>query len=120
MAFAVPVLFAIVFGLIEVGHAFMVQHVIQDAARQGCRAAICPHSTNSAVLKTVNGLLAGEGITKATTTILVNNSAGDVSQAQTSDEICVQVAIAATDVSIVPNYSYLSGKLQGNFTLRLQ
>src|SRR5438477_226878 len=100
MALAVPILLLIVFGLIEVGHAFMVQHVIQDAARQGCRAAICPHSTNAVVTSAVAGLLQGEGIKKATTTILVNGSAGDVARAQTDDEISVQVVIAASDVSI--------------------
>src|SRR5690242_9604664 len=117
MAFAVPILFVIVFGLIEVGHAFMVQHVIQDAARQGCRAAICPHNTNAAVISTVDALLRGEGIKKATTAILVNGSPGDIGAARTSDEISVQVTIAASDVSIVPSYCYLTGKLQGSFSL---
>ncbi|MBI3866136.1 MAG: hypothetical protein HY290_30015 [Planctomycetia bacterium] len=69
---------------------------------------------------TVDSLLRGEGIKKANTTILVNGSPGEVAAARTSDEISVQVTIAASDVSIVPSYCYLTGKLQGSFSLRLQ
>lgn len=120
LAFTLPVLLLIVVGLLEVAHAMMLQHVIQDAARQGCRTAICPRSTNAAVQSTVATLLQAEGVSRATTTILVNNVAGEVSQARSSDNICVQVTIAASDASIVPGSHYVVNSLKGSFTLRLE
>ena len=36
MALVCPVLFLMVFGLFEVAYGYMVQHLIEDAARQGC------------------------------------------------------------------------------------
>ena len=49
MAFVAPVIITIIFGILQFGYAFMVQHALQDAARQGCRAAIPRNRTNSAV-----------------------------------------------------------------------
>ena len=121
MAFAVPVLLLLLFGIAEISHAFMVQHVIQDAARQGCRLAVLPGATNSAVTTSVGNLLQGEGITKATATILVNGAAGDVTTAQTNDNITVQVAMNATDATIVPGTSYFTGRqFIGSCTLRCE
>jgi Flp pilus assembly protein TadG len=120
MAFAAPVLFIIALGLFEVAHAFSVQHLIQDAARQGCRAAVCPHSSNARVNRLVDDLLRGEGVTRAKTVILVNQAPGEIAQARSTDQITVNVSIAAPDVSIVPGLKYLTGTLRGSFTLRLQ
>lgn len=120
MAIATPLLFMIVLGLLEICHAFMVQHVIQDAARRGCRTAVLPRSSNSAVLETVNSLLQAEGIRHANATILVNNTAADVAQAKTSDTISVQITIAAADVSIVPGCGYLRGQQKASASLRLE
>lgn len=120
MAFALPVLFVIVFGLIEVGHSFLVLHAIQDAARAGCRVAICPHATNADVLAKVDGLLQAEGFKNTSTTVLLNNSPQDVSQAATGDVVCVQVVISAADVSLIPNCPPPTGDLHGSFQLRIQ
>lgn len=53
MAIVGPLLFLIVFGLFEVAYGFMVQHLIQDAARDGCRIAMCYRNSNAIVLATV-------------------------------------------------------------------
>ena len=119
-AFALPVLFLVVFGLMGIAYAFMVQHLMQDAARQGCRVAVCPSSTNTKVTDTVNALLQAGGISKATTTILVNDVPADVCTATANNNICVQITIAASDVALLPGLSYLHGELKGSCTLRVE
>ena len=118
MAIVGPLLFLIVFGLFEVAYGFMVQHLIQDAARQGCRVAMCYRKTNATVLATVNTLLNAEGVAGATTTILVNNVSADVSAAKTGDDITVQVTVAASNVSPFPVTGYLKGQLKATCTMR--
>ncbi|HUQ68851.1 MAG TPA: TadE/TadG family type IV pilus assembly protein [Planctomycetaceae bacterium] len=120
MAFAAPVLFLILFGILEVAHAFMVQHLIQDAARQGCRVAIRPRSTNAAVTNTIDRLLKAEGIDGATTTILVNNAAGDVSRAEAGADIRVKITLDRSNVALVPGGRYVMGQLSAAYSQRHQ
>ena len=118
MALVAPVLFLIVFGVFEIAFAYMVHHQIQDAARQGCRAAICYGKTSTDVLSKVNTLLAAEHITGATTTILVNNAAADVSTATAGDQISVQIKVPASKVTMFPTHGFLSGQLTALCTMR--
>jgi Flp pilus assembly protein TadG len=118
MAFAAPLLILMVFGIMEIAHAFMVQHLMQDAARQGCRAGLLPYATNSSVTSTSNQLLMSEGITTATINILVNGSAGDVAQANSGDAVTVNITVPSSDISIVPGLGYLTGQTHASVTLR--
>lgn len=117
MALAAPILLLVTFGLFEFGYAFMVQHLMQDAAREGCRIAVFPRSTNTAVLDNVNQSLQSKGINGAATTILVNNAAGDVSKARPGDRIRVQISVPTSSVSIIPS-GFLSGQLTASFSRR--
>ena len=120
MALVCPVLFLMVFGLFEIAYGYMVQHLIEDAARQGCRVGICYRKTNATVLNTVNGLLQTEGVVGANTTIWVNNVSGDVAAAKTGDNITVQITLASSKASLFPGTGYLKGKLTATSTLRHQ
>ena len=120
MALVCPVLFVMVFGLFEVAYGYMVQHLIEDAARQGCRVGICYRKTNATVLSTVNGLLQTERVVGANTKILVNNVIGDVAAAKTGDNITVQITLPSSKASIFPRTGYLKGQLKATSTLRHQ
>lgn len=118
MAFAAPLLILMVFGIMEIAHAFMVQHLMQDAARQGCRTGLLPFATNSSVISTANQLLLAEGITTATINVMLNGTVGDVSNANSGDAVTVQITVNSSDISIVPGLGYLTGQTQASVTLR--
>ena len=118
MAMVCPVLFMIVFGLIEVSLGYMAHHLIQDASRQGCRAGICRGQTNTTVLARINNLLAAERITGANTTILINNAPGDLATARTGDNVSVRITLDASNVTFLPATGYLKGEFSATCTMR--
>lgn len=118
MAMVCPVLFLIVFGLIEVSLGYMAHHLIQDASRQGCRAAICRGQTNATVLTRINNLLAAERITGANTTILINNVPGDLATARVGDNVSVKITLDAAQVTFLPTTGYLKGTFSATCTMR--
>lgn len=118
MAIVGPLLLLFIFGLFDIAHGFMVQHLIQDATRQGCRVGICSRKTNVSVQATIDRLLKAEGITNASTTILVNDAASDVATARAGDNISVQITLASSEVSLFPGTGYLKGRLQATCTMR--
>lgn len=111
MALVGPFLFAVIFGLFEISYGYMVHHLIQDAARQGCRVAVCYGQTNAAVQAKINSLLQAEHILGSTTKIMVNSTAADVSTAKIGDQITVQITVPASKVSFFPISGYLKGQL---------
>jgi len=119
MAIAAPVLILILLGLIQFGYVFMVQHLLQNAAREGCRNAILPASTNSSVTSGVAAMLQSQRINGATTTLMVNGGAGSISKANSGDNIVVQITLPVANVSIVPN-TYLKGTLTASCVRRLE
>jgi Flp pilus assembly protein TadG len=118
MAVVAPVVFAVIFGLMEIAYGYMVHHLIQDAARQGCRVAICNGQSNTTVQSKVNTLLQTERVVGATTKIMVNSSTADVSSAKAGDLITVQITIPASKVSFFPTSGYLTGQLNALCTMR--
>jgi Flp pilus assembly protein TadG len=118
LAFVAPVMFVFVFGVIEIAFGYMVHHLIQDAARQGCRIAVGYGQSDTTVLAKVNSLLSAEHITGATTKILVNNVAGEVASAKSGDQITVQITVPASHVSLFPTSGFLKGQLTALCTLR--
>lgn len=118
MALVTPLLFLFIFGLLDIAHGYMVQHLMQDASRQGCRAGVCHHKTNVAVQATVDRLLKSGGIPKASTTILVNNQSGDVATAKPGDSISVQLTLPLSQVSFFPTGGFLKGQLNATCTMR--
>ena len=118
MAIVAPVLFAIIFGLFEIAYGYMVHHLIQDAARQGCRVAVCYGETNTDVSAKVNSLLQAEHISGSTTKIMVNNAVANVSTAKAGDLVTVQITVPAANVSFFPVTGYLKGQLSALCTMR--
>jgi TadE-like protein len=59
-AFVAPIVFVLVFGMIEFGRAIMVQQIITNAAREGARVAILSGTTTTSVTSAVNTYLAAK------------------------------------------------------------
>jgi Flp pilus assembly protein TadG len=117
-AIVAPLFFLLVFGLVELGRCLMVQHLLTNAARQGCRVAVIEGKTTADVNTTVTNLLSGQGISGATTTVQVNGATADASTAVAGDKINVSVSIPAGSTSWVPNAQYCLGTITGAYTLR--
>lgn len=69
-ALVLPVLLSLTFGSIEYGYFFFVKHSLQGAAREGCRAAIVPSTTdNTVVTQAVAASLKAAGLNSSNTTL---------------------------------------------------
>jgi Flp pilus assembly protein TadG len=112
------VLFLFILGLIEVGRGIMVQHLLTNAARQGCRVGTIEGKSNSDVTAAVQNALSGQGINAQALTVQVNDGTADVATANPGDEVTVIVTVPVGSVSWVPGTNFLSGNLSGRYTLR--
>lgn len=119
MAIATPVLFLVLLGLFQFGYVFMVQHLLQNAAREACRKAVTPNQTNDTVTLGVQTSLQSQGIASASTTLLVNGAAGNIAQAKPGDAISVRILLPVSSVIIVPN-NYLGGALNAHCVRRVE
>jgi Flp pilus assembly protein TadG len=117
-AVVAPLFFLLIFGLVEFGRCLMVQHLLTNAARQGCRVAVIEGKTTADVTTTVNNLLSGQGINGATTTVQVNGATADASTAGAGDQINVSVSIPAGATSWVPQAQFCLGTITGTYALR--
>jgi Flp pilus assembly protein TadG len=133
-ALVAPIFFLIVLGLIEVGRAFMVTHLLTDAARHGCRYAAIIEGTSTQTIKdTVTTYLSEFGIDAETVTVTINDGSGNVTEAQNVpaySEMTVTASIPASTVTWLPTgvqiwlpgLGYcpvsMSGNLSGQFTMR--
>lgn len=113
------VLFPMVLGIIEVGRALMVIHMLSCAAQRGCRAAIIEGHGNSDVLPVVKNTAAAGGVTvnDGNITVQVKNQTADCNTANANDEITVIVKVPASQVTWVPGGQYLVGNLSAQYTL---
>jgi Flp pilus assembly protein TadG len=112
--------FIIVVGLVEVGRALMVQHLLLAAARQGARVGIVPPNGNTEISTAVGNVMTPAGITSDKITVTVNDGTADASTATTGQEITVQVYVPVGSISWLPFTNYLSGNLSAQYTLRRQ
>lgn len=115
-----PVFFMTVLGMVEVGRGLMVQHLLFNAARQGCRSGILPSNGTTDVTDAVSSTLAPAGITAQTVSITVNGASGNPSTASSGDDITVQVQVPVSAITWVPVTNYLSGNISAQYTLRKQ
>ena len=117
-AIVAPILFTVVLGIIEVGRGLMAIHLLNNAARAGCRVGVIEGKATSDISTTVTNVLSAQGMTAEGVTVEVNDGSADASTAQAGDEITVIVSIPASKVTWVPGGSYLRGNLSGQYTLR--
>ncbi|HYV39775.1 MAG TPA: TadE/TadG family type IV pilus assembly protein [Gemmataceae bacterium] len=117
-AFVGILMFVFVLGLVEVGRALMVQHLLINAARQGCRVGVIAGKSNSDITTTATNALTAQGVSGETATVQVNDGSTDAVNAKTGDEITVIVSVPASRITWVPGVRFLTGNISGQYTLR--
>lgn len=117
-ALVVPAFLALIFGMTEIGRGFMVTHLLNSAARNGCRTGILSGKSDTDITTAVNNSLSGQGISGYSTTVKVNGSVANASTAASGDEITVAVSVSASNVSWLGSVMFLTGNLSGRYSLR--
>ena len=123
-----PVLLLLSFGTVEFGHFFYVKHTLQGAARDGCRVAILPSSTNTAVTNAVNATMSAAGIptSKYTVNVLQVNpstlaeSSVNVATAASGTPIKIKVTCTWSDVGVRPLNMISASKQVIGFTIMVK
>jgi Flp pilus assembly protein TadG len=114
-----PLVIMFFFGAVELGRGVMLIHLLNNAARSGCRSGVVEGTSTTSIQSAANSALAGEGISGATVTVLVNDGTADASTAQAGDEITVRVSVTASSATWLPFAKYVSGTtaITGQYTL---
>lgn len=102
-AFVGPVLLLIVFGIFEWGRCFMVQALLNEAAREGCRTGVVEGTTTAQIQSAATTYLTNMGISGDTASVLINGSSGTQAQNVAAfTEITVQVSVPFNSVTWFP------------------
>jgi Flp pilus assembly protein TadG len=99
-----PIVVMLVLGMIEFSRLMMVEEVLTNAAREGCRQAVLTGATTSDATSTVDTYLSGAGISGYTTTV-----SPDPSTAQAGTAITVQITVPYSSVTWLPTPIFLGG-----------
>lgn len=102
-ALVAPVFFIFIFGLIEYGRLVMVQQILTNAAREGCRVAILTTATTTSVKSAVTTYLSNAGISGSTPTV----SPDPPTSATYGSTVTVTVTIPFSSVSWLPTPQWL-------------
>jgi Flp pilus assembly protein TadG len=117
MAFIVPVLALIMFGMFELSRGVMVRQILTGAARKGCRTGIVQGFANSDIINDATDVMQDNGFNSTlfdpsngigAINITVVDSSGntytDVLNAPSGSKVSVQVVIPTTSVNWVSYY----------------
>ena len=99
-AFALPVLFLLLFGFLEMAELGMAYQMVTNSAIQGCRVAIIDGATQSDVTTTIQNELAGAGITSSSFTVTTVPS--NVTTTHHGDITTVTVSVPFQDIAWIP------------------
>jgi Flp pilus assembly protein TadG len=112
LAIVAPVMFAMLFGIIEFGWMFTVQHTMVNAAREGARLGVLQGTTVSEI--------EAESMSYLTAMGLDSSVAIDVTEATTDDpHVTVRLTVPREDVSLVGNFfGFSGGTVEGVATMR--
>jgi len=105
LALSVPVLIVFLFGSMEIGRAVMAKHVLEEAARAGCRIAVSESSTTQDVEDVVVAAMALAGFSRHTVVV----SPDPRNELAPFEAVTVTVSIPYSDVAWF-NASYMEGK----------
>lgn len=105
-----PLVFLLVFGMIEFGRAIMVHELLNNSARNGARLGVIQGRSNSDVDAVIKDTLAKNNINAPLISIQVNGVEKDVSAAETGDNITVTVSVQASEISWLPVDFFLGSK----------
>ena len=102
-----PLLFLLIFGMIEYGRMVMVQQLITNASREGARVAILDGSTNSYVIAKAKATVGGAVPLQDSD---VTTSPTNITTAAAGTSVTVTVGVNFDDVSWLPHAFWLGGK----------
>lgn len=112
LAVVAPLLFAVLFGIIEFGWLFTVQHTMVNAAREGARLGVLQGITVEEVEVQTLSFLEPMGLQDKVTIAITEATPGD-------PFVTVQVTVPREDVSLVGDFfGFVSGTMQGGATMR--
>jgi Flp pilus assembly protein TadG len=114
------IFFMIVMGIVEIGRAFMVKHLLTNAAREGCRQGVLSGRSTAQITGVVNTTLTAQGISGDAASVQVNDGSADASTANSGDEITVKVSVPVSKITWIPGTNYLQPNttLSSQYTLR--
>ncbi len=114
-----PLVILFFFGAVELGRGAMLIHLLNNAARSGCRNGVVEGTSTATIKSAANSALSSEGISGATVAVKVNDGTADASTAQAGDEITVSISVPVSSVSWLPFAKFFSGTTQiiGQYTL---
>jgi Flp pilus assembly protein TadG len=126
LAVVFPVFLMIIFGIIEFGQAFLVEHLLANAARVGARRAIIDGSSNSKIEQQVKDHCASTlGVSASNFKVAIavkragssmdddDKSGGDLSTATTGDLCTVSISVAFDEVDLMPGSLFGGAQLSG-------
>ena len=115
LAVVSPVMFAMLFGIIEFGWLFTVQHTMVNAAREGARFGIIQGVTTSEVTAQTLEFLEPMGLEGQVSISVTNVETADVND----PFVEVTLTVPREDVSLVGNFfGFVGGTVEGSATMR--
>ena len=116
-ALIAPLLFLLIFGMIEFGRAVMVQQILTNASREGARRAILEQTTLSEVETIVGDYLTDTSIPGASVSVSPN----PLSSVGFGDPVTVTCSIPYAQVTWLPTPAFFGGKtLTGRSVMRAE
>ncbi len=101
-ALLLPILVALVMGVLDMARAYSILQVVTNASREGARAGIIPSNTVADVTATVDTFLSAAGQTGCSTT---STNAGDTGSAGDATAVTVSCSFTALTGTLVPGWS---------------
>lgn len=104
-AMVVPVVFALIFGMIELSRYVMVQQALTSAAQRGCRkATLATTLSGQAVEATVREYLSGTlGSLASSDSVEISISPDALNAVTSGSNVTVRIQVNANDISWIQN-----------------
>ena len=109
MALVLPLLLALVFGIIECGRAMMVQQILVNTAREAARRAVIPGATDQHVHEILVGYMDSAGIEEYEVNATLDGTVHEISatssvitHANSKTRIGIEVSVLHSDVAWGP------------------
>jgi Flp pilus assembly protein TadG len=113
MALVLPILFAVIFGILEFGRAYNIFQTVTNAAREGARYSVAPIAagfanagslpTQSQIKADVQYFLRGDGITVPDSNIVVVQNCSGTAACPAVNGVALQY----TQVTVTAPYSFI-------------
>jgi len=105
-ALVLPVFLLLIFGGLEMGRAVMVKHLLEEAARAGCRVASMQGASRADVVSVVDQALDKAGVSGYDVTV----SPVPPSSADHLEPVSVTISVPHSEVAWMPSPRFMGGK----------